>query len=290
MAVGVAPLYFYATKVVDTNRERLQRNEKLLQNTLTTTLAQDISQREKDIRGKLSDLAYSIMVTGGRDLSGSRINQPGIQGLLTNSLSSADTTIVMVRLLNPENRFVAMTATGGGAVEQDAFVEKELDRALSAAHENREYSGGALVTGSGKRTRTVMVVSKPILDENRKYLGTLQMVVDLNYLTQKLKEASDRDQGLEAFVVDESGRLVVASPNVQYATGPDISSNELVRSFVEQGANTRLSVTKEYTLQAGKAKVPMLGTYFAVPGLGWAVMAQKTQEDAYIDVIDMQHE
>jgi HD-GYP domain-containing protein (c-di-GMP phosphodiesterase class II) len=77
---------------------------------------------------------------------------------------------------------------------------------------------------------------------------------------------------------------------VQYATGQDISSNELVRSFVEQGANTRLSVTKEYTLQAGKAKVPMLGTYFAVPGLGWAVMAQKTQEDAYIDVIDMQHE
>ncbi|HYX53599.1 MAG TPA: HD domain-containing phosphohydrolase [Candidatus Limnocylindrales bacterium] len=290
MAVGVAPLYFYATKVVDTNRERLQRNEKLLQNTLTTTLAQDISQRERDIRGKLSDLAYSVMVTSGRDLTGNRINLPGVQGLLNNSLSSADTTIVMIRLLNPEHHFLAMTATGASVVDQDAFVAKELDRALAAADELREYSGGALVTGSGKHTRTVMVVSKPILDDNRKYLGTLQLVVDLNYLIQKLKEASDRDQGLEAFVVDESGRLVVASPNMQYATGQDMSTNELVRSFVEQGANARLSVTKEYTLQAGKAKVPMLGTFFAVPGLGWAVMAQKTQEDAYIDVIDMQHE
>ncbi len=290
MAVGVAPLYFYATKVVDTNRERLQRNEKLLQNTLTTTLAQDISQREKDIRGKLSDLAYSVMITSGRDLSGNRVKLPGVQGLLTNTLSSTETTIVVVRLLNPENQYVAMTASGAGGVEQDAFVQKELDRALNAARELREYSGGALVTGSGAHKRTVMVVTKPVLDENRNYLGALQMVVDLNYLIQKLKEASDRDQGLEAFVVDESGRLVVASPNVQYATGQDMSANDLVKSFVEQGSNVRLSVTKEYALQAGKAKVPMLGTYFAVPGLGWAVMAQKTQEDAYIDAIDMQHE
>ena len=48
IAVGVVPLYFYATKVVDMNRETLQRNEKLLQNTVTSSLAQEIAQREKD--------------------------------------------------------------------------------------------------------------------------------------------------------------------------------------------------------------------------------------------------
>jgi len=61
IAVGVVPLYFYATKVVETNRDRLHRNEMMLQNTVTTTLAQAIGQRAKDIRGKLSDLAYSVL-------------------------------------------------------------------------------------------------------------------------------------------------------------------------------------------------------------------------------------
>jgi hypothetical protein len=33
IAVGVVPLYFYATKVVETNRDRLHRNEMMQQNT-----------------------------------------------------------------------------------------------------------------------------------------------------------------------------------------------------------------------------------------------------------------
>ncbi|HWG87707.1 MAG TPA: HD domain-containing phosphohydrolase, partial [Candidatus Acidoferrales bacterium] len=150
-----------------------------------------------------------------------------------------------------------------------------------------EYNGGAMIVGSGKLTRTVMLVSKPIVDENQNYLGAIELVVDLDYLVKKLRDAADRD--LEAFVVDESGRLV-ASAGSQYATGQDMTSNELVKSFVEQGANSRVSVTKEYKLQVGKNKVPMLGTYDPVQGLGWAVVAQKAREDAYADVIDMQHD
>ena len=61
IAVGVVPLYFYATKVVDMNRETLQRNEKLLQNTVTSSRAQEIAQREKDI---LSALATSFALAG----------------------------------------------------------------------------------------------------------------------------------------------------------------------------------------------------------------------------------
>ncbi|HZE23876.1 MAG TPA: hypothetical protein VE054_07780, partial [Blattabacteriaceae bacterium] len=63
IAVGVVPLYFYATKMVVRNRETLGSNEKLLQNSVTTTLAQSISQREKDISSTLSSLAFSIKVT-----------------------------------------------------------------------------------------------------------------------------------------------------------------------------------------------------------------------------------
>ena len=34
----------------------------------------------------------------------------------------------------------------------------------------------------------------------------------------------------------------------------------------------------------------MLGTYYPVTGLGWAVVAQKTQEEAYIDITDMRRD
>jgi hypothetical protein len=49
IAVAVVPLYFYAQKVVDMNQEALQRNEKLLQNTVTSSLAQDVAQRQKPL-------------------------------------------------------------------------------------------------------------------------------------------------------------------------------------------------------------------------------------------------
>src|ERR1041385_4420979 len=70
IAGGVVPLYFYATKRVDRSREALGSNEKLLQNSVTTTLAQSIAQREKDIDSTLSSLAFSIKVTSSGNLSG----------------------------------------------------------------------------------------------------------------------------------------------------------------------------------------------------------------------------
>ena len=57
--------------------KRLGSNEKLLQNNVTTTLAQSIAQREKDISSTLSSLAYSIRVTSGGNLSGKNVEAAG---------------------------------------------------------------------------------------------------------------------------------------------------------------------------------------------------------------------
>ena len=283
IVVGVLPLYFYATKVVETNRERLRVNEQILQNTVSSSLAEAIAQREKDISSRLSDLAYSVQVTSGGDLSGARLQAPAVQHLLQNSISTTGSMIPYARLVNLDNQFISV-----GPLDPDAFLKKELDRGLAAAWDHREYSGEALAIGSGKQARTVMVISKYVENASGTVQGALELIIDLNYLVQKLKEARDR-QGLDAFVVDRSGRLV-ASSNVQYATGQDMSSNQLVKNFVEQSAKVRVTATSQYTIQAGKARIPMLGTYDTVPGLGWAVMAQKPQDEAYIEIVDMQHD
>src|SRR6476660_337411 len=282
IAVGVVPLYFYATKMVERNRETLGSNEKLLQNSVTTTLAQSIAQREKDISSTLSSLAYSIKVTSGGNLSGKNVESADVKALLRNYLEQPDSIAPYVRLVNTENELMVKMGTIG---EPDSFLEKELDRGLAATHAGREYNGEPLSIGSGKETRTVMVVGKPVLNDQHVYLGSLELVIDLQYLVKQLQEAKDQ-QNLDTFVVDRSGRLV-ASPSSRYATGQDMKSNDLVKNFVEQKQVVPLDVTMDYTVLEGKNRIPMLGTYYPVAGLGWAVVAQKTQAEAYIDITDM---
>ncbi|HEY6305546.1 MAG TPA: HD domain-containing phosphohydrolase [Candidatus Angelobacter sp.] len=283
IAVGVVPLYFYATKVVGLNRDTLERNEKLTQNMVTTNLAEDVAQRAKEIRTALASLSYSIEVTSAGNLSGKRVESPEIKELLQNYIGNPDSIVPYAMLVNAENRGIYV-----GTMEPDEFLKKELERGVSATRGMRDYNGDALAVGTGKQVRTVMVVSTPVTGQNREYLGSLEFIVDLNYIVKKLRDAFVR-QGLDTFVVDQSGRLV-ASANSQYATGQDMNSNELVKNFVEQSGNTQVSVTKEYSLLQGKNRVAMLGTYYSVPGLDWAVMTQKTQEGAYIDVMELQRD
>ena len=108
IAVGVVPLYFYATKVVDMNRETLQRNEKLLQNTVTSSLAQEIAQREKDILSALANLTYSIQVTSGGNLGGEHVEAPEVRALLQNYIETPDSIVRYARLLNAEGRYMSV--------------------------------------------------------------------------------------------------------------------------------------------------------------------------------------
>src|SRR5258708_19276875 len=86
IAVGVLPLYFYATKVVEMNREQLKQNEKLQQNTVASALAQDIAQREKEIRSNLASLTYAVQITRGGELSAAQLEAPALRLLRQNHL------------------------------------------------------------------------------------------------------------------------------------------------------------------------------------------------------------
>jgi hypothetical protein len=55
--ISVVPMYFYSAQVEATNRDRLITNERLLQNTVTRSLADDISQHQESLRMMQSNLA-----------------------------------------------------------------------------------------------------------------------------------------------------------------------------------------------------------------------------------------
>jgi HD-GYP domain-containing protein (c-di-GMP phosphodiesterase class II) len=283
LAISVLPMYFYSAQIETMNRERLKTNEMLLQNTVTRSLADDISQHQEALRMMLANLSSSIQVMmlanpSGSDLSAQTFLTPELRAMVENFVSSSN-DIAYATLLNADARGVS-----AGRMEPDAFLQRELERAYQAAREGRVYSGQPLMVGSGKSARTVMLVSSPIMYDGR-FLGMIGSVVDMDYLIRRLQQVSL--SGLMPYVVDRQGRLVAAATG-QYATGQDMSHFEIVRSFVGEGAKAQLAATREFTIRDGKDTTEMLGTYSPVTSLEWAVVVQKPREDAYRGIYEMQ--
>ena len=283
LAISVLPMYFYSAQIEDMNRERLKTNEMLLQNTVTRSLADDISQHQEALHMMLANLSSSIQVVmlanpSGSDLSTDKLLTPELRAMLENFVSSSN-DIAYATLLNADAKGVS-----AGRIEPDAFLQRELERAYQAAREGRVYSGQPLMVGGGRSARTVMLVSSPIMYDQR-FLGMVGSVVDMDYLIRRLQQVSLT--GLMPYVVDSQGRLVAAA-TAQYATGQDMTHFDIVRSFVGEGSKAQLAATREFTIRDGKNATEMLGTYSPVTSLDWAVVVQKPREDAYRGIYEMQ--
>src|SRR5437879_3705786 len=271
-------MYFYSAQVEAINRDRLKTNEMLLQNAVTRSLADDLSQHERSLRMMLANLSSAIQVASGGNIGEKNIEAPELRALLENFVSSSD-EVAYATLLNSEAKGIS-----AGRIAPDAFLQRELEHAYAAARDGRVYSGQALVVGEGKSARTVFLVSSPVMYSQR-FLGMIASVVDLQFLIRRLQEVSGG--GLTPYVVDAQGRLV-ATAAPAFVTGQDMKNLEIVRNFVDTGNKAQLAATKEFTVGDSKNGEGMLGTYSPVTALNWAVVVQKPQREAYRGVYEMQ--
>jgi HD-GYP domain-containing protein (c-di-GMP phosphodiesterase class II) len=277
LVISTVPMYFYSTQVEASNRNLLETNEKLLQNAITRSLADDLSQHGRSLRVMLANLSSAIQVASGGDIGEKNIAAPELRALLENFVSSSE-EIAYATLLNSEAKGIR-----AGRITPDAFLNREFERAYAAARDGRVYNGPALVVGEGKSGRTVFLVSYPVWYGDR-FVGMIASVVDLQFLIRRLQQVAGG--GLTPYVVDAQGRLVAAA-TPEYATGQDMKNLEIVRNFVD-GGNKALVATQDFTIASGSDRVDMLGTYSPVTALDWAVVVQKPQREAYRDVYDMQ--
>ncbi|HSS98333.1 MAG TPA: HD domain-containing phosphohydrolase [Terriglobales bacterium] len=279
LLVSVVPIYFYSDKVVDSNRKMLITNERVLQNTVARSLADEIAQHQNSLRMMMFNLSSALQVASNGDISGEHVEAQELRALLENYVSTSN-DVAYATLLNSEAKGIL-----AGRITPDAFLQRELERAYAAAREGRGYSGEALVVGSGKDARTVFVVSVPVMSSGN-FMGMLASVVDLQFLIKRLQEVSRG--GLTPYVVDSAGRLVVGA-TVDYATGQDMSNLDIVRNFVDQGSKAQfVAATSEFNVGQGKNATKMLGTYSPVSNLEWGVIVQKPTQEAYGAVFEMQ--
>lgn len=277
--ISVVPMYFYSVKVEEINRDRLITNERLLQNTVTRSLADDIAQRQETLRMMLANFSSAVQVASGGDISGDNVEAPELRALLETFVSSSD-DVAYATLLNSDAKGIS-----AGRIIPDAFLQRELERGYAAAHDGRVYNGPALVVGSGDAARTVILVSTPVMSSGR-FLGMIGTAVDLQYLIRRLQEV--QRGGLTPYVVDNEGRLV-AGATTEYVTGQDMTGLEIVKNFVQQGSKAQLvAATREYVQHEDNQAVKMLGTYCPVLNLDWAVIVQKPRDQAYRGVYEVQ--
>jgi HD-GYP domain-containing protein (c-di-GMP phosphodiesterase class II) len=279
LVISIVPMYFYSAEVERINRERLQRDEMMLQNTVTRSLADDVAEHERSLHMMLANLSSAIQIASGGDIGETNIHAPELRALLENFVSSSD-DVAYATLLNSDAKGIF-----AGSIAPDAFLNRELERAYSAARDGREYNGQALVVGEGKSARTVFLVSYPVKYGNR-FLGMIATVVDLQFLIRRLQVVASG--GLTPYVVDAQGRLVAAAAP-GFATGQDMKNLEIVRTFIDGGNKAQIIDTHEFTIGSGSDRVAMLGTYSPVMSLNWAVIVQKPRNEAYAGVIEMQH-
>jgi HD-GYP domain-containing protein (c-di-GMP phosphodiesterase class II) len=276
--VSIVPLWWYGKTVSDDETERLKTNEKLLQNTITRSMSEELGQRQTDLLTMMANLASAVKGASGGDLKDDHLNTPELRALLETFVSSSD-NIAYTTLINSDSKGIT-----AGTIQLDDFMRRELDHAFAAAREGRIYNGPAMQLGSGKQNQTVILISSPIMKQDR-FIGMIGVIVNQQPLLNSLRSASTG--GLNIYVVDSQGRLV-ADADPSYATGQDMKNFEIVKNFVSEGGKASLAPTMEFSITRNNAKVDMLGTYKRVPSLGWAVIAQKAQRDAYQGVYEMQ--
>jgi HD-GYP domain-containing protein (c-di-GMP phosphodiesterase class II) len=273
-------MYFYSERVESINRERLIANEQFLQNMATRSLSDDISQHQDSLGMMLTNLSSAIQVASGGDITDAHVQTPELRALLENFVSSSG-DLSYATLLNTDAKGIS-----AGRISPDAFLQRELERAFAAAQEKRSYTGQALVIGSRKSEKTVILVSTPVTVDGH-FLGMVGAVEDLQFLIRRLQEINRG--GLTPYVVDSQGRLV-AGGSENYATGQDMTNLEIVRNFVDQGSKTQfVAATREFPVTINGVKTQMLGSYSPVSSLDWAVVVQKPRAEAYSGVFEMQH-
>src|SRR5579884_2145964 len=135
VAATVAPLLFYALKMLDLNRQALQTNEQELQNTITRSLADEISIYNDHFRQSLENLNRMLQVHFSSVKNSQGLASPEVRKTLERFVSPSN-HVVYVTFLDGAGRGIQ---AGNYTGENDPFLVRLLERAFAAAQEGREY-------------------------------------------------------------------------------------------------------------------------------------------------------
>ncbi|MGO8791432.1 MAG: HD domain-containing phosphohydrolase [Terriglobia bacterium] len=282
IGITVGPLWFYGSKMMSLNRERLETQEGVLQTITSQSISQVISLFMESLNQQLKEFFDTVVPLATRipaaNYSSDRDLRLALEGFV-----SERPAVLYATVLNNQARGVQAQARNFNS-GSDPFLRKSLEAAFTAAQQGQEYRSNPITVPGPEGNDVVMVMAEPLKQKNQ-FLGMVAAVVTLKPITKELVDTNGRS-GLEAYIVDNSGRLVT-SYDPDKVAGMDMVAIPIVQKFLDWEGRARVEETSLFPLQQGNHVVMMLGTYAPTQKLGWGVIVQRKTSDAYATVTEM---
>jgi HD-GYP domain-containing protein (c-di-GMP phosphodiesterase class II) len=284
LLVSALPIGLYHRQVLQLSQDKLVDTENVQQTDLTRSLAQEIQFFESNLTQQLVSERQILALTGLIDNVEDPVQQAKVTRLLENFLDSNRNTFVYLTVVGKSGKGTS-ASQGNFRAEQDPFVAKALQRAFVTCLQSQQtqmvkFRSDPLALAPDDRPAFVIAV--PLKDVNDNFTGMLAAVVSLDPILHRLQDASVR--GRVVFVVDHYGHIVAHPDTKHFVPGADASSNsKLVAQVMALPQELRNTATVRFTEPGKKHPTEMIGTYSTFPEVNWAVIAQRSLDQARAD-------
>jgi putative nucleotidyltransferase with HDIG domain len=279
LLVSALPIGLYHRQVLELSQEKLVDTERVQQTELTRSLAQEIQFFESNLTQQLVSQRQILALTGLIENVEDPVAEPKVTRLLGNFVDSNRNTFVYLTAVGKSGKGTS-ASQGNFHAEQDPFVNKALQRAFVWCMQSGEFRSDPLALAPNNRPAFVIAV--PLTDVKNNFTGMLAAVVSLDPILQRLQDASVR--GRTVFVVDHYGHIVAHPDTKNFVPGADASGNsQLVAQVIALPKELRNTETIRFTEPGKKRPVEMVGTYSTFPEINWAVIAQRSLDQARAD-------
>jgi len=280
IGITVGPLWFFGSKMMSMNRERLETDESVLQTMTSQSLAQVISLYMENLNQQLKEFFDTVLPVAAPVPAAQYSSNTDLRVALESFVADRP-AVLYATVMNNQARGVQAQARNFNAAG-DPFLRKSLEAAFTAAQQGQEFRSNPIMVSGSRQNDVVMVMGEPLRQKDQ-FLGMVAAVVTLRPIIQQLEDTNERS-GLEAYVVDNAGRLV-ASSDPDKVPGMDMVTIPIVQKFLTGGGGrARVAETSLFSLQKGGGMVQMLGTYSPTQKLGWGVIVQRKTSVAYFTV------
>ncbi len=282
LLVSALPIGLYHRQVLQLSQNKLLDTERVQQTDLTRSLAQEIQLFESNLTQQLLSQRQILTLTGLIDNVEDPAAEPKVTRLLENFVDSNRNTFIYLTAVGKTGKGTS-ASQGNFRAEQDPFVARALQRAFITCQQSQQlqvkFRSDPLALAP--ENRPAFVVAVPLKDVNDNFTGMLAAVVSLDSILRRLQDASVR--GRTAFLVDHNGHLVAHPETKNFVPGADVSGNALVAQVKALPQELRNTETVRFTEKSNKHAIEMIGTYSTFPEVNWAVIAQRSLDQAQTD-------
>ena len=277
LVVSITPLWLYHREALGLSEEKLQDTERVQQSEITRSLANETLQFEQNLREQLLSQRQVLALTGWIQ----HVDEPTYAPQLSRLLQDFVENNQNIMYVTAVDRQAKGQSAGSFSADRDPFVQAALKRAFTSSMQGFDSISEPFALGQDNRP--ALVVSVPLLADGQ-FAGMFAAVVSLARLQARLRDASVRDRTV--YIVDVHGHIVAYPDSSELVPGRDVTTTSpLARQVTELPKELRATQTTNF-LVPGKNKrhpVEMIGTYSTIPELSWAVIAQRSLNDARVD-------